>query len=52
MAEQDPREYRGGVHECGDEKGNDGFVPREMIDDPAGEDSSEPQALGDTGKHN
>jgi len=46
MAEQDPREYRGGVQESGDEKGNDGVVPREMVDDPAGEDSGDPQALG------
>jgi hypothetical protein len=41
MAEKDPREYRGGVDE-----GNKGVVPREMVDDPAGEDSSDPQALG------
>jgi hypothetical protein len=41
MAEQDPREYRGGADD-----GNEGVVPREMIDDPAGEDSSDPQALG------
>jgi hypothetical protein len=41
MAEQDPREYRGGVDE-----GNKGVVPREMVDDPAGDDPSDPQALG------
>ena len=41
MAEKDPREYRGGVDE-----GNPGIVPREMVDDPDGQDSSDPQALG------
>ncbi|MDQ3723780.1 MAG: hypothetical protein M3376_12145 [Actinomycetota bacterium] len=46
MAEQDPREYRGGVQESGDEKGNEGVVPREMVDDPDGQDPSDPQALG------
>ena len=41
MAEQDPREYRGGVKEPSDTKGgedtaadNEGIVPRDMIDDP------------------
>jgi len=42
MAEQDPKEYRGGV----EEDDSQGIVPREMVDDPAGEDSSDPQALG------
>jgi hypothetical protein len=46
----DPREYRGGVREPEDAKGNwadnEGVVPREMIDD-TGEEPSDPQALKD-----
>jgi hypothetical protein len=40
MAEQDPRQYRGGVQEPADAKGedswadNEGVVPREQLDDP------------------
>jgi hypothetical protein len=47
MAEQDPREYRGGVQESGDEKGNDGVVPREMVDEPTADTSADNQELGD-----
>jgi hypothetical protein len=57
MAEQDPREYRGGVHEPPDAKGgedawadNEGVVPREMIDDPGApppEREGDEQALSD-----
>ncbi len=36
MAEQDPRDYRGGAHEPEDAKpgeaDNEGMVPREMLD--------------------
>lgn len=54
MAEgQDPREYRGGVHEPDEAKGeetwadNEGVVPREMLDeDEPGSD--DPQALNDS----
>ena len=53
MAEQDPREYRGGVHEPDEAKGgseswadNEGVVPREMVDDPPEEkQTSDGQAL-------
>lgn len=45
---EDPREYRGGVREPEDAKGdwadNEGVVPREMIDDVSSEDP-DPQAL-------
>lgn len=51
MAEQDPREYRGGVREPADAKpdwaDNEGIVPREMIDDVSPEGSDDPQALSD-----
>ena len=53
MAERDPREYRGGVHEPQDAKGgpdswadNEGVVPREMIDEPT-EVPDDDQAPGD-----
>ncbi|MDP2710525.1 MAG: hypothetical protein Q8O56_04845 [Solirubrobacteraceae bacterium] len=53
MAEQDPRDYRGGVHEPQDAKGgpdswadNEGIVPREMVDEPT-KDPRDPQALRD-----
>ena len=42
MAEQDPREYRGGVDE-----GNKGIVPREMVDEPTADTSADNQELGD-----
>ncbi len=52
MAEQqDPRTFRGGVHEAGDAKGgvaDDGIVPREMVDepgDPPPERADDEQAL-------
>jgi hypothetical protein len=56
MAEQDPREYRGGVHEPADAKGgdasgadNEGIVPREMLDDPGAPppEREQGQALSD-----
>lgn len=57
MAEQqDPRTYRGGVHEPADSKGddswadNEGVVPREMIDEPDApppERADDDQALAD-----
>jgi hypothetical protein len=54
MAEQDPREYRGGVKEPDEAKGgpdswadNEGVVPREMIDDPPPQETSDPQTLKD-----
>jgi hypothetical protein len=46
MAEKDPRDYRGGVHEAD----NEGIVPREMVDDPGApppERSGDDQALSD-----
>jgi len=42
MAEQDPRDYRGGVQE----EANQGIVPREEIDDPPPQDPG-PQDLKD-----
>jgi hypothetical protein len=52
--EPDPREYRGGVRETEDAKGGpntwadtEGVVPREMIDDPPPQDTSDPQTLKD-----
>jgi len=55
MAEQDPREYRGGVHEPPDAKpgewaDNEGVVPRENLDDPGApppERAGDSQALSD-----
>ncbi|HEV7882192.1 MAG TPA: hypothetical protein VGO81_01415 [Solirubrobacteraceae bacterium] len=55
---QDPREYRGGVHEPEEAKGgqenwadNEGVVPREMIDDtgpePTGEQDLKDAAMGE-----
>jgi hypothetical protein len=51
MAEKDPRDYRGGVHEPSDAKGGEesgadteGVVPREMLDDPG---SPPPERAGD-----
>jgi hypothetical protein len=49
-SEPDPREYRGGARES---KGgstaadSEGVVPREMIDDPPPQQTSDPQALKD-----
>lgn len=56
MAEQDPREYRGGVKEPADAKGadswadNEGVVPREMVDEPAAPppERDQDQALSDS----
>jgi hypothetical protein len=53
MAEQDPREYRGGVQEPGESKqgqADEGIVPREMVDDPGApppERAGDDQALSD-----
>ncbi len=47
MAEQDPRTYRGGVHEAGDAKGgvaDDGIVPRDLVDEPG---EAPPERKGD-----
>lgn len=57
MAESDPRDYRGGVHEPADAKGgtetwadNEGVVPREMVDEPTADTSPDDQELGDAVK--
>ena len=47
MAESDPRDYRGGVHESGEGKGNEGIVPREMVDEPTADTSPGNHELGD-----
>jgi hypothetical protein len=54
MAKQDPRDYRGGVHEPPDAKGGsetwadtEGIVPREMVDEPTADTSADAQELGD-----
>ena len=49
MAESDPREYRGGVREPEAGGGGDeGMVPREMVeDDPAGDKSADDNELVD-----
>ncbi len=52
MAEQDPREYRGGVEEPEDAKqgvANESIVPREMVDDPGAPppERDQGQALSD-----
>lgn len=44
MAEQDPREYRGGVHESESE----GIVPREMVDESTDDTSPDENQLGDS----
>jgi hypothetical protein len=50
-SEPDPREYRGGVRETEEATGKsaetEGVVPREMIDDPPPQQTSDPQALKD-----
>ena len=54
MAEQDPRDYRGGTHEPEGAKpgggGNEGIVPREMVDDPDAPppERDQDQALSDS----
>lgn len=48
MAETDPREYRGGVREPQQGGGGDeGIVPREMVDEPTAATSSDNNELGD-----
>lgn len=48
---EDPREFRGGVREPEEAKGdwadNEGVVPREMLDELPPQDTSDPQALKD-----
>jgi hypothetical protein len=48
---QDPREYRGGVHEAEGEKpgqaDTEGVVPREMLDDPPAQENPDEQDLKD-----
>jgi len=53
MAEQDPREYRGGVQEPEEAKqgnANEGVVPREMVDEPGSPptEREQDQALSDS----
>lgn len=48
MAEADPREYRGGVREPQqDGQGDEGIVPREMVDEPTADTSPDANELGD-----
>jgi hypothetical protein len=48
MAESDPREYRGGVREPDTEgQGDEGLVPREMVDEPTAETSADDNELVD-----
>jgi hypothetical protein len=48
MAESDPREYRGGVREPDTEgQGDEGLVPREMVDEPTADTSAEDNELVD-----
>lgn len=48
MAEADPREYRGGVREPRqDGQGDEGIVPREMVDEPTADTSPDANQLGD-----
>ena len=42
MAEQDPKEYRGGV----EEEDSQGIVPREMVDENTADTSAEDNQLG------
>jgi hypothetical protein len=48
MAESDPREYRGGVREPDTEgQGDEGLVPREMVDEPTADTNPNENELGD-----
>jgi hypothetical protein len=48
MTESDPREYRGGVREPDTSGGGDeGVVPREMVDEPTADTSPDENQLGD-----
>jgi len=48
MAEADPREYRGGVREPDESgQGDEGLVPREMVDEPTADTSADENQLGD-----
>jgi len=47
MAESDPREYRGGVREPDTEgQGDEGLVPREMVDEPIADTNPDENELG------
>ena len=49
MAEADPREYRGGVREPDTEgQGDEGVVPREMVDEPTADTSADDNQLVDS----
>lgn len=49
MAEADPREYRGGVREPQQGgQGDEGIVPREMVDEPTADTSPQNNELGDS----
>ena len=49
MAESDPREYRGGVREPDTEgQGDEGLVPREMVDEPTADTSADENQLVDS----
>ncbi|HEV2774140.1 MAG TPA: hypothetical protein VGV90_00970 [Solirubrobacteraceae bacterium] len=49
MAEADPREYRGGVREPDESgQGDEGLVPREMVDEPTADTSAENNELVDS----
>ena len=47
MTESDPREHRGGVREPQDQ-GTEGGVPREMVDEPTADTSSDENELVDS----
>lgn len=48
MAESDPREYRGGVREPDTSgQGDEGLVPREMVDEPTADTDPNENQLGD-----
>ena len=50
MAESDPREFRGGVREPGPEtgEGDEGVVPREMVDEPTADTDPNENELVDS----
>ena len=48
MTESDPREYRGGVREPDSSgQGDEGIVPREMVDEPTADTNPDDNQLGD-----
>ena len=49
MTESDPREYRGGAREPQqDGEGDEGVVPREMVDEPTADTSADDNQLVDS----